>query len=1539
MDLFSNVSGKRRLKSNARLHYSSRRNSIVSPVVVSTKPGDAQLHHDENEISNNDRQKEILLSSAQPLCSNSGDQRSPAGRPQKRATHYTSFLAKRAAPVLTRSYNSMPCIPHREQWATLPDFDCESHSLGALDSPRPLDDFVHPHAPDASGSCDQEIEQLFQEVATRLDLNLADGDLNDLSLDKKQWILHNEDQLTKQLGSVVNNKAKQNLSRARSSRNLNNSNNPTPKQGNPKHVTSTKDQPAPASPSFSKSYIKPFLRSDKKIERLSLVKDLVGLLESKPVSWIKKFIDDDGMRLIASELARLHKKADRKHKDFLIELELIKCLKSLINNVHGIQEVLKESRYIDQITLSLLSPYVPVRQLACDTLTFLCYCDIPNGHSMVLRGMELLKKHADGQGRFDAWLNPLEKVLDARGMMGSMVGASKDFLKYTGISENPEEHLIEYGLANMLLINALVDSEAVDDLDVRVALRNQLYQANLTRILGKLAPLDSELLQRKMDEFRELEEHDAALIYGDMVLNDVLDPPEILDNILSTVTGTESYDLVRSIMQHLMLVAGDENHRDKIYRALEAIVSRIVLQQSDDIDQYDYDTPYGYTVDALISKFAEENEFDQALSDVDQLAPLDNLTASDSAGTSETEPEDLKARVTYLERTVHVADQANNLLQQQLNDLELEYQQTVEVMDAQNRRLYDALRQMNEYGAPLDKRRAHRSSRKLHRGDTDSDIKTWEAQTTRQKLQTQAEEKSPQEESSPFKQSFRSKLGSRVTSFVKRSSQQDNFLRKMMDHLSDDSHSSPTTVVEDSCSITSKRSKRASSIFSSFSVAMSSTEDLHEETVPAEAPKDEEPNNVANEVTVTVVAEPEEIKELPPPPPPPPPPAPPAPPPPAISITPGSPPPPPPLPAPTTSAGHGNRAAPPPPLIISNVVRKPSAFQPKRKLKFVEWEKMNTHHIDTTIWSQLEKSITTPKENTEASVEFQLARAGIFDDIEKMFEQRPAMELKVKKNKERVHGLEPRKAYNLNIFITSITRKVPFNDIAPRIKGMDSYFDDEQVLTNLIKFAPTAEEMGKLAQYAKSESKQERLELSVPDQFCIEMMGIKRFKERAECMLFRSTFRDRYHQLHKQMTAIFDASLSMKNAKAFRDLLHLILLLGNFLNGNTYRGGAFGIRIASINKLVDTKGTSSTVTFLHFLVETVQDNFPDMLNFLEELEESGEACKVSKNDMINEFRSLETSLNMVEQELKEHYPESELDDSDRFGPVMRAFHEQASSEFKRLYLLRNKMNEWYDKVVKFYGEDPVKMHPDEFFGIFKKFTSSWERCAVDVRTVRQKKERLEKQKKREQERRTRARSGSSARKGVDISSYTGGENGENGAIMDGLMKKLRMVTTGANKASRRRNEQRKHRQRSSSLVNGVPQSDSVSLRARKMLQSIQSEDSTSLLSQSPSVFDWQDAHNPYQTPTDYVFPMQPPPTPSSPLNPMAAAAARRRRTSADHTTRSFTAPMLQPVPQLLASSRSTSTRIVRTRKTSKRPPPFDRSSLPPRVCGRRFSTK
>ena len=68
---------------------------------------------------------------------------------------------------------------------------------------------------------------------------------------------------------------------------------------------------------------------------------------------------------------------------------------------------------------------------------------------------------------------------------------------------------------------------------------------------------------------------------------------------------------------------------------LESVTSRVVLQQGELEDGFGFDGAYRNTVDLMISKFAEENEFDQALSDVDQHAPPETLTVSHSLGTIE----------------------------------------------------------------------------------------------------------------------------------------------------------------------------------------------------------------------------------------------------------------------------------------------------------------------------------------------------------------------------------------------------------------------------------------------------------------------------------------------------------------------------------------------------------------------------------------------------------------------------------------------------------------------------------------------------------------------------------------------------------------------------------------------------------------------------------------------------------------------------------------------------------------------------------------
>jgi cytokinesis protein len=62
------------------------------------------------------------------------------------------------------------------------------------------------------------------------------------------------------------------------------------------------------------------------------------------------------------------------------------------------------------------------------------------------------------------------------------------------------------------------------------------------------------------------------------------------------------------------------------------------------------------------------------------------------------------------------------------------------------------------------------------------------------------------------------------------------------------------------------------------------------------------------------------------------------------------------------------------------------------------------------------------------------------------------------------------------------------------------------------------------------------------------------------------------------------------------------------MNGTGAKGGAYGFRVSSINKLVDTKSVNNT-TLLHFLERTVSRYFPEMEGFLEELAKPAEAYR------------------------------------------------------------------------------------------------------------------------------------------------------------------------------------------------------------------------------------------------------------------------------------------------------------------------------------------
>ena len=124
------------------------------------------------------------------------------------------------------------------------------------------------------------------------------------------------------------------------------------------------------------------------------------------------------------------------------------------------------------------------------------------------------------------------------------------------------------------------------------------------------------------------------------------------------------------------------------------------------------------------------------------------------------------------------------------------------------------------------------------------------------------------------------------------------------------------------------------------------------------------------------------------------------------------------------------------------------------------------------------------------------------------------------------------------------------------------------------------------------------------------MMKIYRYETRIKFMLFRLQYWEKFEHLRKSLEIVTDASDALRNSKPLKSLLQLILLLGNYMNGASQQGGAFGMKIDSINKLADTKASDeSQLTLLHCLVGIVKRQFPAILEFMNDLKDIPEATR------------------------------------------------------------------------------------------------------------------------------------------------------------------------------------------------------------------------------------------------------------------------------------------------------------------------------------------
>ncbi|KAE8600250.1 hypothetical protein XENTR_v10013152 [Xenopus tropicalis] len=442
-------------------------------------------------------------------------------------------------------------------------------------------------------------------------------------------------------------------------------------------------------------------------------------------------------------------------------------------------------------------------------------------------------------------------------------------------------------------------------------------------------------------------------------------------------------------------------------------------------------------------------------------------------------------------------------------------------------------------------------------------------------------------------------------------------------------------------------------------------------------------------------------------------------------------PPPPPPPPPPPGAPPPPPGAPPffsmgmqaPPLTTFNYgtsLRKKSIPQPSHALKSFNWSKLNEDKINGTIWNEIddihafkmldldefERMFSAYQRHQDLLSNTSLKQKDM-DSMEDLY-------LSTRKVKE-LSVIDGRRAQNCVILLSKL--KLSNEEIRRAIMEMDEQEDlPKDMLEQLLKFVPEKSDVDLL-----EEHKHEIERMARADRFLYEMSRIDHYQQRLQALFFKKKLPERFAETKPKVEALLLACKELMRSKRLKQLFEVVLAFGNYMNKGQ-RGNAFGFRVASLNKIIDTKSSiDRNITLLHYLIMIFERTYPDILNIQTELQHLTDAAKVNLVELEKEVGNIKNGLRAVESEL-EYQRRQYREAGDRFVPVMSDFITVAGFSVSELEDLLSEARDKYNKAMKHFGEVEGKMQPDEFFGIFDTFLQSFAEAKQDLENMRKKKE-------------------------------------------------------------------------------------------------------------------------------------------------------------------------------------------------------------------------
>lgn len=377
-------------------------------------------------------------------------------------------------------------------------------------------------------------------------------------------------------------------------------------------------------------------------------------------------------------------------------------------------------------------------------------------------------------------------------------------------------------------------------------------------------------------------------------------------------------------------------------------------------------------------------------------------------------------------------------------------------------------------------------------------------------------------------------------------------------------------------------------------------------------------------------------------------------------------------------------------------------------MKPLHWAPIEDKLVKTTVWNNINDE--TISINT------------------KVFEQKFAATAEKKKTDAKpkkveiktVSLVDGKRSYNINIVLARL--RMPHEELRDALLHMDETVLTEERIGTLAPCAPEDAELDLVMNYNEDKSL-----LGTTEKFFLVIGTIPRVAARFECLNFKLKFHEVMQNCKEKLFLLESAIQVLRTSRNVRKALEIVLALGNYLNGGGRNGGKSGFKLNTLSKLTGTKTVDNKQHLVHFMVEMMEEKYPEAMGFGKELTNLDEALRVDLKFLTGEIAKVNQKVGFIDKELKDVKIK---DKTDKFKDVMRAFRDHAQPSAESLKVRASNVTDDGDQLIKYFGEDPSKTTLEELVKIFYAFGKDFQESWDEVKEMRAKAKEEEKRQQR-----------------------------------------------------------------------------------------------------------------------------------------------------------------------------------------------------------------